>query len=154
LRAGRPRSQVYAMPKEVHGWYSRGYLPHYDAREKLQSITYRLCDALPATVLSMLEEMEPDDARRRKMIESHLDAGYGSCLLRERTNAEIVVRGWRHFDCVRYRLHVWCVMPTHVHVLIVRLASMPWSISFNCKNPTRRRLSSGRILGPRAYAPH
>jgi REP element-mobilizing transposase RayT len=66
----------------------------------------------------MLEEMEPDDARRRKMIESHLDAGYGSCLLRERTNAEIVVRGWRHFDCVRYRLHVWCVMPTHVHVLI------------------------------------
>jgi hypothetical protein len=30
-------------------WYSRGYLPHRDARHLIQSISYRLADSLPQT---------------------------------------------------------------------------------------------------------
>ena len=28
-------------------WHSRGFMPHYDAGEKYQFITYRLADSLP-----------------------------------------------------------------------------------------------------------
>jgi putative DNA methylase len=100
------------------GWYSRGYLPHYDGREKLQLITYRLYDALPAEVIARIGEQGLDDARRREALDRCLDVGYGSCLLRGSANAEIVRRGWHHFDGSMYRLHAWCVMPNHVHVLI------------------------------------
>jgi hypothetical protein len=31
-------------PKE---WYFRGYLPHRDARNLLQTVTFRLADSLP-----------------------------------------------------------------------------------------------------------
>jgi putative transposase len=100
------------------GWYSRGYLPHYDDGEKVQSITYRLADSLPVDVVAMLDEQALDDERRRAEIEGYLDAGHGSCILREHGNASIVVGAWRHFDGARCRLQAWCVMPNHVHVMI------------------------------------
>ena len=56
-------------------WYSRGYLPHRDTLDRLQSITFRLADSLPQEVLKKLEvELEnlPDDQKeivRRKEIE-------------------------------------------------------------------------------------
>jgi REP element-mobilizing transposase RayT len=36
--------------------------------------------------------------------------------------AMLVVDALRHFDDLRYRLHAWCVMPNHVHVVF---SSMP-----------------------------
>lgn len=41
-----------------HGtrWYSRGYLPHCHKYGLLQSITFRLADSLPQTVLKQLEQ--------------------------------------------------------------------------------------------------
>lgn len=106
------------MKEDPPGWHSRGYLPHYDDGLKLQSITYRLWDAPPAGVVAKLAEQALDDEQRRREIEGYLDAGHGSCLLRDPAHAAIVVEGWRHFDGARYRLHSWCVMPNHVHVLI------------------------------------
>jgi hypothetical protein len=32
-------------------WHSRGYLPHWEAGEVAQSITFRLADSLPAVAL-------------------------------------------------------------------------------------------------------
>ena len=49
------------MSDSPRGWYSRGYLPHFDDGEKLQSITYRLADALPAAVVDKLEEQALGD---------------------------------------------------------------------------------------------
>jgi hypothetical protein len=63
------------------GWYSRGYLPHCDSLQKLQSITFRLADSLPQSKLRQLEleiEFSPEsvrEAERRKQIEKWLDAG-------------------------------------------------------------------------------
>ena len=42
-----------SVPK---GWYTRGYLPHYDEPGALQMITYRLADSLPQRALAEMEE--------------------------------------------------------------------------------------------------
>jgi REP element-mobilizing transposase RayT len=107
-------------------WYKWEKIPHFDVGGIYQSITYRLDDSLPQSKLAELEEtlsqlkMPTDkiEQERRKQIEALLDAGYGSCILREPENAELVINSWKHFDKTRYDLIAWVVMPTHVHVLI------------------------------------
>jgi putative DNA methylase len=106
------------------GWYTRGYLPHFDAPGAVQSVTYRLADALPAEVLMRMEHdlaaLPPDhratDLRRR--IDAYLDAGHGCCLLQDARCARVVIAAWRHFDGVRYDLGPWVVMPNHVHCMV------------------------------------
>ena len=106
------------------GWYTRGYLPHYDASHILQSVTFRLADSLPQQTLHQLEaELRrlPEhrrEAARRQRIETWLDAGLGSCLLRHPEVADHLQQSLQHFHGLRYRLHAWCVMPNHVHVLL------------------------------------
>src|SRR3712207_4662513 len=38
-------------PRGPRGWHGRGYLPHFDAGEAPQSVTFRLAGSLPAAVL-------------------------------------------------------------------------------------------------------
>lgn len=105
-------------------WHSRGYLPHFEAGETTQSITFRLGDSLPANVLAQLQtELQtlPEAAtaqERRKRIEALLDQGRGHCYLTDARVAESVEAALLHFDGQRYRLHAWCIMPNHVHVLM------------------------------------
>ena len=103
---------------DSRGWYSRGYLPHFDDGTSLQAVTYRLADALPAKVIAKLEEQALDDASRREELERYVDAGYGSCALRLTENATAVIENWLHHNGSHYWLHAWVVMPNHVHVLI------------------------------------
>ncbi|MGI8431956.1 MAG: class I tRNA ligase family protein, partial [Chthoniobacterales bacterium] len=51
-------------------------------------------------------------------IERWLDAGYGSCLLREPGAARVVAEALEHFAGERYDLGAWVVMPNHVHALV------------------------------------
>ncbi|MCG3173791.1 MAG: hypothetical protein GMKNLPBB_01993 [Myxococcota bacterium] len=108
-------------------WRSRGYLPHWEAGETPQSITFRLHDSLPRELLDRWSDelaRLPEDQRslaRRKRIETALDAGHGACWLRDPEIAQIVESALLHFDGERYRLHAWCVMPNHVHALITPL---------------------------------
>ena len=106
------------------GWYSRGYLPHLDRPNLVQGITFRLTDALPESVLDQwkyellcLEEVARLLEERRR-IEKYLDAGHGSCLLRDSRAAAVVENSLLHFDQQRYALIAWCVMPNHVHAMI------------------------------------
>ena len=100
------------------GWYHRGYLPHFDTDKVPQMITYRLADALPRkVVLRILAETDRDDRERYERFEKMLDGGYGSCVLRRRDCAEVVIENLRFHDGKRYRLIDWVVMPNHVHVL-------------------------------------
>lgn len=87
------------------GWHGRGYLPHLDGYEIVQHVVYRLHDALPPNA-----EESGDDA---------LDRGYGSALLRDDRCGRIVVDALQHENGAKYELRAWCVMPTHVHVLLV-----------------------------------
>jgi type I restriction enzyme R subunit/putative DNA methylase len=114
-------------PKE---WYSRGYLPHRDAKELLQAVTFRLADSLPQEKLPLLEEelLElPENQRsthRCQKIEQWLDAGMGCCALRHPKMAEQMHDTLLHFDRQRYRLIAWCIMPNHVHVLLETLTPL------------------------------
>jgi len=118
------------MDEAVPFWHSRGYLPHFETREKMQSITFRLADSLPQ---SKLRELETDLVRlpkdrvaveRRKRIEHYLDAGMGCCALRNPAVAGVVQETLLRFDLERYRLLAWSIMPNHVHVLIWPLADL------------------------------
>src|SRR2546421_12314055 len=73
----KPADQVVAEKREWHykpsaeeqaqgfkGWYSRGYLPHFDAPGTWQFITYRLAASIPAELRhEWAEAMKVEDAR-------------------------------------------------------------------------------------------
>ena len=124
-QAGTRRSQGDPGAQSVGlGWYSRGYLPHADFPERLQSITYHLADSLPAEALARIGDqlrlVGPNrrEAERRKNLDAWLDAGHGSCVLQDPRAASCIIENWRHFAGERYDLIAWVVMPNHVHVLI------------------------------------
>jgi REP element-mobilizing transposase RayT len=101
--------------------HSRGYLPHFKIDACIQMITYRLADSLPFGVVEkLLEKTLPSkrNAEYRKRLENYLDAGYGACWLRRAENAELVLDTWLHFNCQRYNLHAWVIMPNHVHLIL------------------------------------
>ena len=52
-------------------------------------------------------------------LQSWLDAGYGSCVLREEPIRQIVEDSLHHFADIRYSLYAYVVMPNHVHVLFM-----------------------------------
>ena len=116
---GAPRESI--APR---GWYSRGYLPHRDERQLIQSVTFRLADSLPRAKLEALEaelsSLPPEhvDTARRQRIETWLDAGWGCCALRHPEVAQHVEAVLLHFHDQRYHLHAWCIMPNHVHLLV------------------------------------
>ncbi|HVT14345.1 MAG TPA: carbamoyl-phosphate synthase large subunit [Fimbriimonadaceae bacterium] len=112
------------------------YLPHWTADGAIYHVVYRLHDAIPAHLLDQWrEERERLDVARQRgslspkelataekareqRINDYLDSGYGSCLLSQERAASIVKENFEHFDGDRYRLHSWCVMPNHVHVVV------------------------------------
>ena len=105
-------------------WHNRGYLPHFDSSEKIQSITFRLADSLPQEKLAALEE-EPRGkptqqaaTERSQRIEAWLDSGIGCCALKHPQLAKTLQETLLKFDGTRYQLIAWCIMPNHVHVLI------------------------------------
>jgi REP element-mobilizing transposase RayT len=137
-RSGERRSQ---------GWYSRGYLPHFDSPHAIQHITYRLADSLPQSVLEQMqaelkEKVRDKDAHQtelRRRIETYLDAGHGSCVLQEPEVAACVVDTWLRFDGERYCLLEWVVMPNHCHVMIEALEGiLLGKIVLSWKNYTAR----------------
>ena len=106
------------------GYYSRGYLPHFDDAEKTQFITFHLADSMPRSVcerwreeLSEKPKNEADIELRRRM-ERYLDAGSGSCILREKRYSEVVADSLQKDDGIHYSLLAYTIMPNHVHVLI------------------------------------
>ena len=105
------------------GWHSRGYLPHFECSEATQHVTFHLADSLPQSVLlrlqTELQSLPADqrDAEKRKRIDAWIDAGHGSCVLREPGIADMTQTSLLTFDAQRYRLIAWVVMPNHVHVL-------------------------------------
>ena len=106
------------------GWYSRGYLPHFDGGEISQTVTFRLFDSLPQSLLEQWREElanrphKEAEAERRKRIEAYLDRGEGSAWMNDPRLADEVQTALLFFDGQRYCLHAWVVMPNHVHALL------------------------------------
>jgi putative DNA methylase len=152
-RASCPRSDDQE-PTAVrpHAPWHRTHLPHFEAGEVAQHITFRLADSLPVEVLRRWEEElgrltdAEREVERRRRIEDYLDRGHGACYLRDPRIAQMVVDALCHFDGSRYRLHEWVVMPNHVHVLITPLLGHSLSsILHSWKSYTAKEIN--RVLG-------
>ena len=109
---------------DKNAWRDRGYLPHHDSFDHYQFITYRLFDSIPSKLLKELQEeksnLDPNTASSEllKLIDSYLNKGIGSCVLRKAQMAQIVQDTFIKFHNEKYILDAWCIMPNHVHVLI------------------------------------
>jgi len=130
-------------------WHSRGYLPHWEAGETPQAITFRLADSLPQSLLvRWREELAHLDncartLERRLRIERALDQGRGASLLRRPELAQIVEDAFLFGDASRYHLLAWVIMPNHVHVLVT--PSGEWTLSSileGWKSVTARRINA------------
>lgn len=122
---------------EGKGWYSRGYLPHFDQPNLYQSINFRLFDSVPEQVIQRWkQELRwrfdlPSDAPAvvtlRKNIVEYEDTGHGACWLQDERIAKLIEDALFYFDGQRYSLIAWCIMPNHVHILIETFAGFPLS---------------------------
>ena len=97
------------------GWHSRGYLPHFEATDLVQTVVFRLADSLPK---QLRNGADPARARTAELADEALDAGVGACWLRQPQIADLVEHALLHFDGERYALLAWCVMPNHVHAML------------------------------------
>ncbi|HTG25542.1 MAG TPA: transposase [Reyranella sp.] len=76
-----------------------------------------MADSLPQARIDALRAM-PD---AMLLADQELDAGLGSCWLRNAEIAALTQDTLLHFDEERYRLLAWCIMPNHVHVVVETL---------------------------------
>jgi len=110
-------------------------LPHWQQVGRSYFITYRLADSLPAEKLNEMRHQRAEWLAANpppwteelnqqyhhlfgKRIESWLDAGSGSCVLKAPAIAQIIAENLFHFDGDRYLVEGVVVMPNHVHLLV------------------------------------
>ncbi len=119
--------------KPLH-MYQR-HLPHWRQAGATYFVTFRLADSLPQNKIDELKAHRTEWERRNlpprskdqwedlwretfARVDRWLDAGAGSCLLRETPVRTIVVDSLHYFDNGRYELGSHVVMPNHVHLVI------------------------------------
>ena len=118
--AQAPSPAINEQNHLLQGIHQRGYLPHLKAEGAVYSVTFRLADSLPASVLDRIEQFPAD--QRSQEIETYLNAGHGEAWLARPPLAEMFVEVLRKREGEQYRLHSWVVMPNHVHLVIEPLA--------------------------------
>jgi REP element-mobilizing transposase RayT len=102
------------------GWHERGYLPHFDAPNVTQFVTFMLHNAFPITRRREWEHLlhEGNESFRKRKLEVWLDRGCGECWLRRPDVAGQVEQVLRAEDGQTYRLRAWTLMPNHVHLVV------------------------------------
>lgn len=134
------------------GWRSRGYLPHCDERGLVQHIVFGLNDGFRPPPPSIEGAVE-----RAQWADREFDYGRGSRLLAKALHAQTVQECLLYGDGQRYTLIAWCVMPTHVHVIIEQFEEhtlsdvvQKWkSVSAHAINKAERR--KGRLWQPEYF---
>ncbi len=122
----------------IHYW-SHG--PHYQFRDSIVFITWRLAGTLPASTLRLFQLLKADagdqenirDLERIKKENARLfslyqeydfelanwhDPGFS---LNDEPLAKIITGAFHYYAGSKYDLHAYCVMSNHVHILIKAL---------------------------------
>ncbi len=120
-RAWDKRASGTALRKGFRGWHERGYIPHRDSPGLTQFITWHLADAFPRALRSEWEALLQieTERERRLQLEAYLDKGRGESWLRRGDIAGICQTALRERHERDYVLKAWCIMPNHVHVLVL-----------------------------------
>jgi len=123
MRAKRESSwkpSVEDLKRGFRGWHQRGYLPHFDAPNITQFVTFQLHDSFPVARHVEFEAIlrEPDDSVKRRKLEGWLDRGHGECWLKRRDVAELVEKTLLEADDGDYRMQAWVIMPNHIHLVV------------------------------------
>lgn len=152
-------------------------LPHWQSNDAIYHISFRLADSVPQSVFARWiqereclianakqhdEELSAEIERKAhylysEQVERYLDVGYGKCYLNKAEIAKMVALSFNHFNNVRYRLHAWCIMPNHVHVIVVVMPDNDLSkIIHSWKSYTAHRANkmlglTGAFWQPDAY---
>ena len=130
---GIPDDELFLNPLEDVE-RSRRMLPHWYQPGKLQFVTFRLGDSLPAKVRGYYQSRmdafrqfhpEPWSAETRHLfaktfyptLQKMLDSGYGECLLRDERVRKVVVDAFDYREGKDFELGDIVVMPNHVHFL-------------------------------------
>ncbi len=131
--------------RSAHGWHDRGHLPHFEGGSIPQFLTFRLSDSVPQAVIAEWKK-ELTDIQFRKRVEKFLDAGYGSCFLKDPIVATIVADNLNFHNEKKYKLIAWVIMPNHVHVLVIPFAGVEVStIVHSMKSYTAHE--ANKVLG-------
>lgn len=118
--------------------FLKGNLPHWRQRGATYFVTFRTTDSMPREKLEQWQaerdawlQAHPEPCTETQRQEYHdffvvrfqkwLDAGFGTCPLKDTEARNIVENALKCFDGDRYRLGEYVVMPNHVHVLITPL---------------------------------
>lgn len=113
--------------------FRRGKLPHWEVAGGRYFVTIRLADSLPQTAVLRLQEIHASiaaiDARSEQFValqrqyflttEKYLDAGAGSCVLRNSGIAENVAGELRNLKDWDVEVPHFAIMPNHCHALVV-----------------------------------
>jgi putative transposase len=102
---------------EKPGWHERGYLPHLDANPLSQHIVFRTVSSLPRQIVDQAASAPPE--LKRGLMDQALDCSSEGYLFDDPAYADIMQNAVRFFDGDRYDLQAWCIMPNHVHVVLV-----------------------------------
>jgi putative DNA methylase len=101
-------------------------LPHFDAGELPQTITFRLAGSIPSVLLRQWRAEaklaavtgRSVTADERVRVEQYLNRGVGPTWLADPQVASPVENALHFFDGTRYRLHAWVIMPNHVSGIV------------------------------------
>ena len=146
------------------GIYTRGYLPHWDFKNAVQAVTFRLDDAVPRHLVKEwkqdIKAIDDDETREkelRHLISKYEDAGHGSCILNDYDCACFVQDELLKNHETTYKLLDWCVMPNHVHVMFRTLNETPMHHVLNdWKGASARKINelmclSGKLWQRESY---
>ena len=120
-----------------------GDLPHWQQKDVWYFITFRLADSLPPDVVEKIKTERQAWLKRHdihnltqeekieyyrlfsKRTEDILNAGHGSCALKDPEISKLVENALLHFNNQRYVLDEYVIMPNHVHILVKPTGDTP-----------------------------
>jgi putative transposase len=141
----------------------RDNLPHVRQVNALYFVTFRLGDSLPAERVAVLQQQREQWLRRNPAphtaaqkqeyraiwtvkVERLLDAGHGSCVLRDPVVRAALEQILRRGDGSYFGLGDFVIMPNHVHVLVHPLGTHALGDIMKAWKSTSAR-QFGKLLG-------